>query len=219
MPATLLYLIKGIFVGMVIALPAGPVGLLCVRRTFFEGAAFGIVSGLGAAVADVIFGIVAGLGLTVVRDWLLGYQDWFGVLGGVYLLWIGVRVFRSRSNFDPQPVSGENLAAAFASTFALTITNPITILAFAAIFAKVGFDYNGSVSLVLVWILVGGVFVGSSAWWLGLCFGIAALRRFAHVSHFAWVDRISGTVLVTSGVGLLVSVALNAAGVPFQLAR
>jgi threonine/homoserine/homoserine lactone efflux protein len=214
LPATLLYLIKGLFVGMVIALPAGPVGILCVRRTFFEGAAFGIASGLGAAVADLIFGIVAGLGLTVIRDWFLGYQDWFGVLGGIYLLVAGARVFRSRSNADPQPVSGENLAAAFASTFALTITNPITILAFAAIFAKVGFDYNGTVSLVLVWILVGGVFVGSLVWWLGLCFGIAALRRFAHVSHFAWVDRVSGTVLVVSGVGLLASVALNAAGVP-----
>jgi threonine/homoserine/homoserine lactone efflux protein len=217
LPATLLYLIKGIFVGLVIAVPAGPVGVLCVRRTFFEGARFGIVSGLGAAVADVIFGIVAGLGLTVVRDWLLGYQDWFGALGGVYLLAVGARVIRSRRNADPQPLRGENLAAAFASTFALTITNPMTILAFAAIFAKVGFDYDGSVSLILVWILVGGVFVGSLVWWLGLCFGIAALRRFAHMEHFAWVDRVSGTVLIVSGVGLLTSVVLDAAGVPLSL--
>jgi len=214
LPATLLYLIKGIFVGMVIAVPAGPVGVLCVRRTFFEGPRFGIVSGLGAAVADVIFGIIAGLGLTVVRDWLLGYQDWFGALGGIYLLGVGVRTLTSRRNADPRPLKGEKLAAAFASTFALTITNPITILAFAAIFAKVGFDYNGTVSLVLVWILVGGVFVGSLVWWLGLCFGIAALRRFAHMEHFTWVDRVSGTVLIVSGVGLLASVALNVAGVP-----
>jgi arginine exporter protein ArgO len=78
----------------------------------------------------------------------------------------------------------------------------------------VGFDYHGSVSLVLVWILVGGVFVGSLVWWLGLCFGIAALRRFAHMEHFAWVDRVSGTVLIASGAGLLTSVALNAAGMP-----
>jgi len=212
-----IFFLKGIAVGIVIAVPVGPVGVLCVRRTFFEGARFGIVSGLGAAVADVIFGIVAGLGLTVVRDWLLGYQDWFGALGGVYLLAVGARVIRSRRNADPQPLRGENLAAAFASTFALTITNPMTILAFAAIFAKVGFDYDGSVSLILVWILVGGVFVGSLVWWLGLCFGIAALRRFAHMEHFAWVDRVSGTVLIVSGVGLLTSVVLDAAGVPLSL--
>jgi threonine/homoserine/homoserine lactone efflux protein len=213
LPATLLYLIKGFFVGLVIALPAGPVGVLCVRRTFFEGAWFGIVSGLGAAVADLIFGIVAGLGLTVVRDWFLDYQEWLGALGGLYLLVVGMRALRSRSNADPQPLGGENLAAAFASTFALTIANPITILAFAAIFAKVGFESDGGVSLVLVWILVGGVFAGSLVWWLGLCFGIAALRRFAHMRHFAWVDRVSGTVLIVSGAGLLTSVALNAAGV------
>jgi threonine/homoserine/homoserine lactone efflux protein len=214
LPTTLLYLIKGIFIGMVIAVPAGPVGVLCVRRSFFEGARFGIVSGLGAALADVIFGIVAGLGLTVVRDWLLGYQDWLGLLGGIYLLAVGARTLRSRRNADPQPLTGENLAAAFASTFALTIANPITILAFAAIFAKVGFDSEGGVSLALVWVLVSGVFLGSLVWWLGLCFGISALRRFAHMEHFAWVDRVSGTVLMVSGAGLLTSVALDVAGVP-----
>jgi threonine/homoserine/homoserine lactone efflux protein len=212
LPSALLYLIKGIVVGMVIAVPAGPVGVLCVRRTFFEGALFGIVSGLGAAIADTIFGIIAGLGLTVVRDLLLGNQEWLGAFGGLYLLAIGWRTVRSHANADPQPITGENLAAAFASTFALTITNPITILAFAAIFAKVGFDSDG-VSLDLVMILVGGVFVGSLVWWLGLSFGIAALRRFAHMQHLAWVNRVSGTILIVSGVGLLTSVALNLAGV------
>jgi threonine/homoserine/homoserine lactone efflux protein len=213
LPSALLYLIKGIVVGMVIAVPAGPVGVLCVRRTFFEGALFGIASGLGAAIADVIFGIIAGLGLTVVRDLLLGYQEWLGAFGGLYLLAIGWRTVRSHANADPQPITGENLAAAFVSTFVLTITNPITILAFAAIFAKVGFDSDG-VSLILVMILVGGVFVGSLVWWLGLSFGIAALRRFAHMQHLAWVNRVSGTILIVSGVGLLTSVALNLAGVP-----
>lgn len=211
-PATLLFLIKGIVVGMVIAVPVGPVGVLCVRRTFFEGAFFGILSGLGAAVADVIFGIIAGLGLTVVRDWLLGYQEPLGALGGLYLLFIGGRALLKRGRDEPQPITGEKLAAAFASTFALTITNPITILAFAAIFAKVGFEREG-VSLIEVWVMVGGVFVGSLLWWLGLSFGIAGLRRFAHMTHIAWVNRVSGTVLVLSGAGLLVSVVLNVAGI------
>ncbi len=210
-PAALLYLIKGIVVGMVIAVPVGPVGVLCVRRTFFEGALFGIVSGVGAAAADVIFGIVAGLGLTVVRDWLLGYQEPLGALGGLYLLFIGGRALLRRGREEPQPITGENIAAAFASTFALTITNPITILAFAAIFAKVGFEREG-VSLPDVWMLVGGVFLGSLLWWLGLSFGIAALRRFAHMTHISWVNRVSGTVLVLTGAGLLVSVALNVFG-------
>ncbi|HTZ77952.1 MAG TPA: LysE family transporter [Stellaceae bacterium] len=214
MPETLLYLVKGVVVGMVIAVPVGPVGVLCVRRTFFEGALFGILSGVGAATADVIFGITAGLGLTVVRDWLLGYQEPLGALGGLYLLFIGMRALFKRGREEPQPITGENLAASFASTFALTITNPITILAFAAIFAKVGFERE-SVALVDVWVMVGGVFLGSLLWWLGLSFGITALRRFAHMTHLDWVNRVSGTVLVLSGAGLLVSVALNLAGFDF----
>jgi threonine/homoserine/homoserine lactone efflux protein len=211
-PPTLLYLIKGIFVGLVIALPAGPVGVLCVRRTFFEGPWFGIVSGLGAAVADVIFGIVAGLGLTVVRDWLLGYQEWLGALGGVYLLVVGARALRSRSNADPQPLGGENLAAAFASTFALTITNPITILAFAGIFAKVGVSQGAG--FLDTGVLVGGVFLGSLLWWLGLSFGIGGLRRAAGTLHLVWLNRVSGGILTLSGLGLLIAALLTFAGIP-----
>jgi len=210
-PEILLFFIKGIIVGIVIAVPVGPVGVLCVRRSFFEGAHFGVISGLGAALADMIFGIIAGLGLTVVRDWLLGYQEVLGAIGGIYLLFIGVRACLRTSEAERQPLTGEKLAAAFASTFALTVTNPITILAFAAIFAKVGFDSEG-VSLIDVAVMVGGVFVGSLVWWLGLSFGIAALRRFAGMVHLTWVDRVSGAVLVLSGAGLLGSVALDVAG-------
>jgi threonine/homoserine/homoserine lactone efflux protein len=139
MPEALLAdLIKGIAVGIVIALPVGPVGVLCVRRTLFEGPMFGFVSGLGAACADTIFGIIAGFGLTIIRDFMLRYQDWFGAVGGVFLLVVGIRALRRRGDAVPEPLADEALLGAFASTFALTITNPITILAFAAIFAKVG---------------------------------------------------------------------------------
>ncbi|MGE5201925.1 MAG: LysE family translocator [Acidobacteriota bacterium] len=212
MPAILVFLIKGIIVGIVIAVPVGPVGVLCVRRSFFEGAHFGVASGLGAALADMIFGIIAGLGLTVVRDAILGYQEVLGTAGGIYLLFAGTRALMRQSEAERQPLTGEKLAAAFASTFALTITNPITILAFAAIFAKVGFDSEG-VSFINVGVMVGGVFAGSLFWWLSLSFGIAALRRFAGMVHLTWVDRVSGAVLVLSGGGLIGSVALDLVGI------
>jgi len=198
---------------MVIAVPVGPVGVLCVRRTLFEGALFGIVSGIGAAVADVIFGAIAGLGLTVVSDALLGYQDAFGTFGGLYLLAIGARAFFKRDQADPPPLSGEKLAAAFASTFALTITNPITILAFAAIFAKIGLD-AGVATWPQVSIMLGGVFAGSLLWWLGLSFGIAVLRKLFGAVHIKWLNRISGAILIASGIGLLASVALDMMGHP-----
>lgn len=211
LPWSLILFIKGLAVGIVIAIPVGPVGVLCVRRTLFEGVRFGLVSGLGAALADTIFGIIAGLGLSVVRDALLGYQDWLGTLGGVYLLYVGFRAMLQRRNTEPQPLTGEKLATAFASTFALTITNPITILAFAAIFAKVGFD-SGDVRLLDVAVMVAGVFAGSLLWWLGLSFGIAGLRRIAGTVQLTWINRVSGTILVLSGLGLLATVALGFAG-------
>ena len=208
----LLTLIKGIVVGIVIALPVGPVGVLCVRRTLFEGMAFGLLSGLGAAAADAIFGVIACFGLTVVRDEILQYSNWLSAAGGLFLLYVGGRALLERRVREPEPLAGEALFGAFASSFALTLTNPITILAFAAIFAKVGFERE-HVGLIEIWVMVGGVFLGSLLWWLGLSFGIAALRRFAHITQIAWVNRVAGTVLVLSGLGLLVSVVLNLAGV------
>ncbi len=207
--ALIIDLVKGIVVGVVIALPVGPVGVLCVRRTLFEGASFGFVSGLGAATADTIFGIVAGFGLTIVRDFLLRYQDWFGAAGGVFLVYIGIRALRQRGDAEPEPLADEALFGAYASTFALTITNPITILAFAAIFAKVGVSETGG--YLDTGALVAGVFCGSLLWWLGLSFGIAWLRRIAGTVRLTWLNRISGGILTLSGLGLLASALLAAA--------
>ena len=197
----LLTLIKGVAVGIVIALPVGPVGVLCVRRNLFEGARFGLVSGLGAATADAVFAVVAGFGLTFVRDWLLRYEDWLGAVGGLFLLAIGLKALFIRHPPEPEPLGGEALLGAYASTFALTIANPITILSFAAIFAELGL--NAVVGWIDVSTLVAGVFLGSSLWWLGLSLGVTALRKFARTFQLVWLNRISGSILSLSGAGLL----------------
>src|SRR4029077_9337162 len=133
------FLLKGMLVGIVIAVPAGPVGVLCIRRTLLNGRLVGFISGVGAATADAMFGIIAGFGLTFISDTLLGYQDWLRIAGGAFLLYVGISAFYSdplggsQTQRDP-----ETLFADFASTFALTITNPVTILAFLAIFAGIG---------------------------------------------------------------------------------
>jgi threonine/homoserine/homoserine lactone efflux protein len=203
----LLTLLKGIAVGIVIALPVGPVGVLCVRRTLFEGMAFGLLSGLGAAAADAIFGVIACFGLTVVRDQILQYSNMLSAAGGVFLLYVGCRALLERRVREPEPLAGEALLGAFASAFALTLTNPITILAFAAIFAKVGLDQGAS--LGAIGILVGGVFLGSGLWWLGLSVGIVWLRRRAHGFTLRWLNRISGAILSVSGAGLIVAALLG----------
>lgn len=203
----LVALLKGVVVGIIIALPVGPVGVLCVRRTLFEGPSYGFISGLGAATADTIFGIIAGFSLTIVRDFMLRYQDWLGAAGGAFLVAVGIKAVIEASDAEPEPVDGEAHFAAYASTFALTITNPITILAFAGIFAKIGISEGAG--FLDTGALIGGVFLGSLLWWLGLSFGIAALRRHVGIVRLTWLNRISGMILTLSGLGLL-SAALHA---------
>ena len=192
--------LKGIALGIVIALPVGPVGVLCVRRTLFEGLAMGLASGLGAALADTIFGIIAGFGLTFLRDWMLAQQNWFGAGGGAFLLYLGTKALAA-ARAEAEPLAGEAVLGAFASAFALTITNPITILAFAACFAFAGVT-AGAPGLSIV-LLVAGVFCGSALWWLGLGLGVSLWqRRTGHVG-LGWLNLTSGTILTVSGVALL----------------
>lgn len=213
MPETLLIaLVKGIAVGIVIALPAGPVGVLCVRRTLFEGPTYGFVSGLGAATADTVFGAIAGFGVTIVADFMLRYQDWFGAAGGLFLLYIGLRALIYAEDAEPEPLDGEAYVTAYVSTFVLTLTNPITILAFAGIFAKLGVSERPG--FLDVSVLVGGVFAGSLLWWLALSFGIASLRLVVGTVRMVWINRVSGGILTLSGVGLLAAALLAFAGVP-----
>ena len=203
------FLLKGMLVGLIIAVPAGPVGVLCIRRTIFHGRLAGFMSGLGAATADAVFGIIAGFGLTVVSEWLLGYQDWLKVGGGALLLFIGMSAFTAdplagtQSQRDP-----ESLLADFASTFVLTITNPITILAFLAIFTGIGFT-GAEATLGRAAILVLGVWAGSLLWWAALAFGAGMLRLSFRRNHLVWINRGSGGILTISGMALLGSVLMQ----------
>jgi threonine/homoserine/homoserine lactone efflux protein len=205
----LIFLLKGMLVGVIIAVPTGPVGVLCIRRTILHGRLAGFVSGLGAASADAVFGIIAGFGLTFVSDILLGFQDWLRLGGAAFLLYVGITALRadplagSRKQRDP-----ETLLADYASTFALTITNPITILAFLAIFAAIGFS-GTEATLAAAASLVLGVWLGSLLWWAGLAFGAGLLRMNFQRHHLVWISRGSGGILVLSGVGLLGSLVFE----------
>src|SRR5258708_10022116 len=194
------FFLKGIAVGLVIAVPVGPVGVLCIRRTIFEGRLFGFLSGLGAATADTIFGIIAGFGLTVVSDLLLGYQEWMRAAGGLFLVYIGISPLRKRVVRPEKPEkSAENLLSAYLSTFVLTITNPLTILAFLGIFAGVGFTGDAA-TLRRAAILVAGVLAGASVWWIGISLGAGLFRKAFRERHLVLLNRISGSLLALSGL-------------------
>jgi threonine/homoserine/homoserine lactone efflux protein len=199
----LVFLLKGIVVGIIIAVPVGPVGVLCVRRTIFQGKLAGFVSGLGAATADAIFGFIAAFGLTFVSDWLIGYQQWLRIAGGCYLLYVGGSALLARSEAKSD---SERDAETPLRDFALT--NPITILAFLGIFSALGLG-GEEATFGRAAILVLGVWSGSLLWWLALSFGLGLVFRSFEPRHLVWINRASGTILFLSGAALLAAPAIR----------
>jgi len=203
------FLLKGMLVGVVIAVPVGPVGILCIRRTILDGRLPGLFSGLGAASADSVFGIIAGFGLTFISDLLLSYQDWLRIGAAGFLLYVGIVALlsdptaRARSGRDPEGLFGD-----FASTFVLTITNPVTILSFIAIFGAIGFT-GDEATLLHATVLVAGVWLGSFCWWIGLIAGAGVLRMTFQRQHLVWINRGSGGILVGAGVALIGSLVIE----------
>lgn len=203
------YLLKGLLIGLSIAAPVGPIGLLCIRRTLASGLSAGIVSGAGAATADALYGCIAGMGLTFVSSFLTSEQNWLRMVGGAFLLYLGVRTFVTPAEGregTSAAARGKGLLRAFASTFILTVTNPLTILSFAAIFAGLGLAKGGT-DYFSASLLVCGVFVGSILWWCALCGSMNLLRGEFSPGSMAWVNRVSGAAITAFGLAALLKLA------------
>ena len=190
--------IRGLVIGFSIAAPVGPIGVLCIQRTLNSGRLSGLVSGLGAASADAVYGSIAAFSLTAISEVLIGQQIWLRLIGGAYLLYLGFTTMLKK----PVEASGQarqsGLPRDYVSTFLLTMTNPVTILSFAAIFAGLGLaevsqDYASAGWMVL------GVFSGSSLWWFTLSGGVSLLRHRFSPRTMLWINRFSGTVIVLFG--------------------
>jgi threonine/homoserine/homoserine lactone efflux protein len=162
---TLFWLGRGLLLGFSIAAVVGPIALLCVRRTLAGGFLVGLVSGLGVATADASYAAVAGLGISTVAAVLIDQRVWLRLIGGLFLLVLGYRTVRSvppRAEVRVgEPVGGRRLLGAYASTLGLTLSNPMTILSFGAIFAGLGLGTLDAGSSTAAVALVGGVFAGS----------------------------------------------------------
>lgn len=197
--------LRGLVIGFSIAAPVGPIGVLCIRRTLAEGRLAGFLSGLGAASADMFYGAVAAFGLTAIQDVLLGQSGWLRIFGGIFLLYLGVKTFFSkpaeRAAKDSRSSRG-GLFGAYLSTFFLTITNPLTILSFLAIFAGLRLGESSGNSLSASFMVL-GVFLGSAAWWLALSTGVSFLREKFTPALLAWVNRLAGVIIIAFGLAAL----------------
>lgn len=180
----------------------GPIGVLCIRRTVADGRAAGLATGLGAATADAVYGSVAAFGLTFISSFLVGQQAWLRLVGGLFLCYLGARTWLARPATRPADARGRGLLSAYGSAFFLTLTNPMTILSFAAVFAGLGITAGSGYADAAT--LIGGVFAGSALWWLLLSGGTGLLR--ARMSGaLPWVNRVSGAVIAAFGIAALAS--------------
>ena len=200
------FFLRRLIIGFSIAAPVGPIGVLCIRRTLAEGRVHGLVSGLGAATADAIYGFVAGFGLSFISSFLVRQHVLFRIIGGGFLCFLGVRSFLSKPAEHAASTKGNGLVGSYASTFFLTITNPVTIFSFAAIFAGLGVG-GASGSYVSAAVLVLGVFIGSALWWFILSSSVSVFRTKFSPHRLQWVNRISGIII--TGFGLIALLSLR----------
>lgn len=202
------FLLKGMLIGFSIAAPVGPIGVLCIRRTVTDGRRHGLATGLGAATADALYGAVAAFGLTVISGFLLDQQNWLRLGGGLFLCWLGVRAILAHPNVTAPASRAQGLLSAYATTVCLTLTNPVTILAFAAVFAGLGVTASGG-NYATASALVAGVFMGSALWWFALSGAVSLLRSHLTLTRLRWVNRLSGLVVLGFGIAALASLALQ----------
>jgi threonine/homoserine/homoserine lactone efflux protein len=196
----LAYLLKGIIIGLSIAAPVGPIGVLCIKRTLSEGMVSGFVTGLGAAAADTIYGIVAAFGITAITNVLVAQQMWIHTIGGMFLLYLGFRIVTGNPANEAAKAESKSLLGNFISTFFLTLTNPTTILSFMAVFAGIGIGTSGYISSAIV---AGGVCLGSVLWWFILSGIMSRLRSKVNDSMLIWINRLSGMIIVGFGIWAL----------------
>jgi len=195
--------IRGLIIGFTIAAAVGPITLLVVRRTIDHGGIYGFASGLGVATADATYGAIAAFGLTAITSLLVSNHTLLGLIGGAVIVFLGIRIARSHPTGPAPDAERPGLAGAFASIYALTMTNPLTIVLYAGVFAGIGLVAGSSFLDAAVLTLA--VWAGSTLWWVLLCSVVAWLRGRVSTTALLWVNRVSGAALVVFGALAVIS--------------
>lgn len=196
--------LKGLLFGFLLAATVGPMWVLCFRRTLAQGALAGFVSGMGIAVADGIYGAIAAFGLTAVSGFLLQSSFWIGLAGGAFLAYLGAKILISNPTTNGKEEPKASHGKAFLSTLGLTLANPPTILAFAAIFAGLGLASNANYGAAALVVL--GVFLGSASWWVLLAAGAGWLRNRVGPTLFRTINIVSGLTMLGFAVWQLAAI-------------
>jgi len=199
--------IKGLLIGIVVAAPMGPVNILCIHRTITCGRIAGLAAGLGAALGDAAFALVAALGITAVAAFVEAHEAWFRIPGAIMLLALGITLWLSHPHYEQRGANGQSLLRSMLATFLLTVSNPITIAAFLALFVAWGLS-SGLTVLASAEVVL-GVLVGSAIWWTALVFIIGHLHRVIEDRHMLVLNRITAVAVVLFGLYAVDSVTLK----------
>jgi threonine/homoserine/homoserine lactone efflux protein len=193
----LTFFLKGIAIGFFMAIPIGPIGIMCIRKTLTEGRLSGLIIGLGAATADLFYGCVAAFGLTIISDTLNSQRFWIRIIGGALLFFLGIKTFLAQPKDPKLKISGSGRLRSFFTVVILTLTNPLTIFAFIAVFAA--FGLGDGLSFFSAVVLVAGVFIGSCLWFFLLTSGTLLFRKKLDLEGLKWVNKIAGILIIISG--------------------
>lgn len=201
---------KGVALGIAIAAPVGPIGVLCIRRTLIHGTRFGILTGVGAAFADGVFGLIAAFGMVALSTWLITVKDALHLIGGTVLAVLAVRTLLHAGHIERDPETGRTEGSeitAVITAFLLTLSNPMTILTFATAFTAVGLAETLSIGSGLI--LVAGVLCGSASWFTTLSFVVSATGGRLTPRTLLWIDRVAGVLLLAFAAYMFLALYLR----------
>lgn len=198
-------LVKTFVIGIAVAAPVGAMGVLCIQRTLARGFSAGLATGAGIATADGIYAGLAAFGLAAVSHALVTWQVPLRIVGGVLLVWLGWRAMMTppASASDAEKIALRGHGGLYASAVGMTLTNPMTIMAFGAVFASAGLVAQPTLASAGVATL--GVALGSLSWWIALSGGVALMRHAVGERALAWISRISGAAIVAFGLVAIVA--------------
>jgi threonine/homoserine/homoserine lactone efflux protein len=200
--------VQGIVIGLTLAVPVGPLALICIQRTVSEGRLHGIFSGIGVATADSFYAAVTFLGLTVISGLIIAQQYLFRFLAGVILILIGIRVFLSIPSAISAKTEHETYLKDYLSMVALAIANPLTLVFFLVILPGYGVVIHGT-SFLSAAEFVAGVFFGSTVWWVVLCGSIGSVRSRISAENLGRINRVSGLLISCFGAGVLILLVIT----------
>lgn len=204
------YAVKGILIGLIFGVPAGAIGALTMQRTLERGFWAGLLTGLGSSAADLLYSSVGIFGIAMISDFLTKYQNGFQIVGGVFIITLGIGILRKKERPAKAQETKGNLMFCFLSSFGTAVMNPATILSFMVAFAA--FEISGNVSASQGTGLILGILAGTLGWWLILSGGVSLFRERITDRIYKWLNRILGSLLTIFGIVMMIRSAWSWVG-------